>query len=136
MDVAVKRGVGGRVAVGVAVGTSGVNVAMGVAEISGVGVMPAIVVCVAPAIMVDMTAVPRKLRSSVGAGKLGTPHAWVRINKTLKDNKNGVDFRTFIVPPSDHPRRLTSPKTRKCPPIGGTFAAGDLFPSYGNYQFE
>jgi hypothetical protein len=79
------------VADGVALGTSGVDVASGEGEISGVGVMPAAAVCVAPEIMVDMTAVPRKLRSSVGAGKFAIPQAWVRINKT--DKRIRLDFR-------------------------------------------
>src|SRR5688572_10167384 len=108
--VAVKMGVGDRVAEGVAAGTSGVDVTSGDGEISGVGVMPATAVCVAPEIMVDITAVPRKLRSSVGAGKLGIPHAWVRISKILSDKRIGAHFCTVIVPPSGHPRRSQTQK--------------------------
>jgi hypothetical protein len=89
-DVAVKIGVGDKVAEGVAVGTSGVDVASGEGEISGVGVMPATAVCVAPETMVDIIAVPRKLRSCVGAGRLGI-QACVRINKT--DKRIRLDFR-------------------------------------------
>jgi hypothetical protein len=120
VDVGVKRGVGDRVAVGVAVGNSGVNVAMGVAEINGVGVMPAIVVCVAPAIMVDITAVPRTLRSSVGAGKFGA-HAWAKISNRLIETRTGADFRILIISPSDHPKRTANPKTRNSPLTGWTF---------------
>ena len=79
--VSVQTGVGERVAVGDSVGNSDVDVDSGEGEISGVGVTPAAAVCVAPTIMVDMTAVPRKLRSSVGAGTLGI-QAWVRSIKT------------------------------------------------------
>jgi hypothetical protein len=76
-----KTGVGEGVAEGVMdgveVSSSGVAVNVG----QGVGVaavtegITAAAVWVAPAIMVDIIAVPRKFRSWVGAGKLGTAHA-------------------------------------------------------------
>src|SRR5262245_39138741 len=102
VDVAVKikMAVGERVAEGVALGGSGVDVASvevtsgevdvsGEGEISDVGVMTATAVCEAPAIIVDIIAVPRKLRSCVGTGRPGT-HAWVRSKKT--DIRMKVDF--------------------------------------------
>ena len=103
--VDVKTGVGDNVAVTVAVGNSGVDVASGEGEISEVGVMPDTAVWVAPAIMVDMTAVPRELRSSVGAGRPGT-HAWAKISNRLIETRIGVDFR--ILSPSGHPGGLAS----------------------------
>jgi len=97
--VDVKTGVGDNVAVMVAVGNSGVDVASGEGEISEVGVMPDTAVWVAPEIMVDMIAVPRKFKSCVGAGRPGA-HAWAKINNRLIATRIGVDFR--ILSPSSH----------------------------------
>src|SRR5688572_20130788 len=88
--VAVKTGVGDEVADGV---TLGVNVAPSVGVSTSPTGTPARDVWVAPEIMVDMTAVLRKLRSCVGAGTPGTTHARETINKALTDKRMGVDFR-------------------------------------------
>jgi len=87
--VEVKTGVGDAVAEGV---TLGVNVGPGVAVSTKPTGTPARDVSVAPEIMVDMTAVSRKWRSCVGAGRLGA-QAWETINKTVTDKRMGVDFR-------------------------------------------
>jgi hypothetical protein len=90
--VAVKIGVGDRVAVGVRVGGSGVNVAVGEFAIS-MGITAA-AVCVTPATMVCMMAVPRELISWVGAGA-GIAQARETINKTITAKRMGVEVLIF-----------------------------------------
>jgi hypothetical protein len=92
--VAVKIGVGERVAVGVSVGGSGVNVATGEFTTSTGITAPA--VWDAPETIVCITAVPRELISWVGAGA-GMTQARETINKTDTDKRMGVDF--LILPP-------------------------------------
>jgi hypothetical protein len=92
--VAVKTGVGDEVADGVKLG---VNVGPGVGVSTSSTGTPAREVRVAPETMVDMTAVPRKLRSCVGAGTPGTAHACVTINKIATDKRMGVDFRIICL---------------------------------------
>jgi hypothetical protein len=92
--VNVKIGVGERVAVGVRVGTSGVNVGTGEFTTSIGTAAPA--VCVTPAIIVCIMAVPRELISWVGAGA-GIAQARETINKTDTDKRMGVE--RFILPP-------------------------------------
>jgi hypothetical protein len=92
--VDVKIGVGDKVAVGVRVGTSGVNVAAGEFTTSIGTAAPA--VCVTPEIMVCMMAVPREFISWVGAGA-GAAQARETINKTITDKRMGVEV--FILPP-------------------------------------
>jgi hypothetical protein len=93
--VLVKRGVGVNVMVGVSVGNSGVEVGNGDCTIS-TG-MTAWAVWVAPEIIVSIMAVPRELRSCVGAGTTGEAQARETINRTETDKRMGVDF--FISPP-------------------------------------
>jgi hypothetical protein len=103
VDVDVKTGVGDSVAEGVRVGGSGVSVDASVKVGQGVWVSgiptgtPAAAVCVAAEIMVDIIAVPRKLTSWVGAGRLGTAQATETSNKAVTDKRMGVGFR--IAPP-------------------------------------
>jgi enhancing lycopene biosynthesis protein 2 len=92
--VAVKTGVGDRVADGVVVG---VNDIAGVGESTTATGKPASAVCVAPAIIVDMTAVPSTFRSCVGAGTPDTAQAKESIIQTVTDKRMGVFF--FILPP-------------------------------------
>src|SRR5690349_9031726 len=98
--VAVKIGVGDKVrdAVGLAV-----KVAPGVGESTTAIGKPARAVPVAPEIIVAMTAVPRMLRSCVGAGTPDTAHASESINKAVTDKRMGVGFR--MVPPFGHQQR-------------------------------
>jgi hypothetical protein len=92
--VKVRIGVGDRVAVGVSVGISGVNVGTG-EFITSIGTA-APAVCVTPEIIVCIMAVPRELTSWVGAGA-GIAQARETINKTDTDKRMGVGF--FISPP-------------------------------------
>jgi hypothetical protein len=108
--VAVKIGVGDRVAVGVRVGTSGVDVATGEFTTSTGIIAPA--VCVTPEIIVCMMAVPREFISWVGAGA-GITQARETINKTLTDKRMGVDF--FILPPFGN-KAIIILKMRNHPP--------------------
>jgi hypothetical protein len=108
--VDVKIGVGDRVAVGVRVGGSGVNVATGEFTTSTGTTAPD--VCVTPAIIVCMMAVPRELISCVGAGA-GAAQASETINKTETDKRMGVDF--FILPPFGN-KAIIIPKMRSHPP--------------------
>lgn len=93
IGVAVKMGVGVNVSVGVSVGSSGVKVAVGPRSI---GTTTADV-WVAAEIIVCIIAVPRELRSSVGAGNPGAAQASEAINKTVTGKRIKFDFR--IVPP-------------------------------------
>src|SRR4029453_882658 len=88
--VEVKTGVGDTVADG---GKLGVKVGPGVGVSTSTTGTPARAVSVAPETMVDMTAVPRKLRSCVGAGTPGTTHARETINKAVTDKRMGVGLR-------------------------------------------
>jgi hypothetical protein len=97
IGVAVKIGVDVRVTVGLRVGNSGVDVGRGVAVSRRPTGSPAIAVCVAPEIMVDITAVPRKLISSVGAGVAGKTQARETMIRTVTDKRMGGKF--FILPP-------------------------------------
>jgi hypothetical protein len=92
--VNVKTGVGERVAVGVSVGGSGVNVGTGEFTTSIGTTAPA--VCVTAETMVCIMAVPRELTSWVGAGA-GIAQARATINKTHTDKRMGVE--PFILPP-------------------------------------
>ena len=122
--VEVETSVGVDVADGV---TLGVNVAPGVAVSTSPTGTPARDVWVAPATMVDITAVPRKLRSSVGAGLPGTTHAREASNKDKAvtdkrsdpvDKRMGVDFRIIGLLPVI--KAIPSPKTRNHPPAIAT----------------
>lgn len=88
-----KTGVGDKVAEGVKVGVEGVNVKIGVAESTTATGTPAAAVCVAPEIIVDMTAVCSKLRSCVGAGKPGVAQATKTSKRTVTDIRMGDGFR-------------------------------------------
>jgi hypothetical protein len=90
--VAVKIGVGDRVAVGVSVGGSGVKVGVGEFTTSIGTTAPE--VCVTAAIMVCMIAVPREFISWVGAGA-GIAQARETINKTITDKRMGVEVLIF-----------------------------------------
>jgi hypothetical protein len=92
--VEVKRGVGDTVADGVKLG---VNVGPGVGVSTSSTGTPARAVSVVPETMVDMTAVPRKLRSCVGAGTPGKTHAREAINKAITDKRSDpVDKRMGV----------------------------------------
>jgi hypothetical protein len=102
--VGVKTGDGVRVTVGVNMGVK-VGIVVAVSTMS-MGIT-AIAVCVAAETIVAMTAVPRELISSVGAGTLVTAHARETITKTVTDKRMGVGF--LITPPFG-PQRKHNPK--------------------------